>query len=254
MSTRVKKEINPTPYPGMMKIMSSVAEAAGLSIHDIMSEQRVAGVIHARTAIYKLATSYGYSKDDIAYFLDRSRRVAYNYEANLDGHLRRNKEFKQLLEKAKQILAQHRHREIWHPSRAPMEPAPKPEPATKSKEPEFKDTQLKTGWFFTAEENRKAWLAIKGAEEFFKTYGKAPRMRIGTQAARPRRNDTPTEMPTADAVEYLQTNSKILTRGVELGYLHRFKKPGSTAYWYKTDELDKFQDYLAKNNKNPLNF
>lgn len=245
MSKRVNQETNPNP--GMMKIMSSVAEAAGISIHDLMSERRHAGITLARTAVYKLATSYGHPKEDITYFLDRSRRVAYNYESNIEGHLRRDKDFKSLIEKAKEILNRYPHREIWHPSKAPKEPETNNTQKDPDAEPEFKDTLLKLGWFFTAEENRKAWLACKAAAKFFETYGKPPRVHLKSETPTTQRSDLPEEMTTAEAMEYLGVGNKILFRGVQLGYLKRSRKEGSRTFWFKTDELDAFRNYLTKN-------
>lgn len=248
MRKRVKKPTkNEKPSPGMIKILSAVAEAGEMTMHELVSAGRKAGVTMARAAVYKLATAYGHPKDDIAYFLDRNRRVAYNYEANLEGHLKSNKEFKTLIQKAKAILEKHPHRDYWHPTQLPKEPEPEKKPATGKLpgEPEFHDTKLQLGWFFTAEDNRRMWYACRAAEKFFETYGKAPT--AGPVKSAPTKRKVPKELPTAEAIEYLCASNKTLMRGVELGHLHRFKKPGMTTYWYHTDELDAFRSYIAKN-------
>lgn len=237
------KKKNQTPAPGMMLVMKAVAQAAQITTTDLLSASRKAGVTRARAAVFKLATVYGYPKDDIAFFLDRDRKATYNYEANINGHLRRDREFSQICKSAKATLEQHPHRDVYHPSIAPKEPVRKPEART-NEEPEFHDTKLKLGWFFTAEDNRRMWYACRAAEKFFETYGKASKVAATTE---PTRRKVPREMNTADAIDYTHTSNKVLLRGVELGHLHRFKKPGKTTYWYYTDELDAFRKYLSKN-------
>lgn len=238
------KKKNQTPAPGMMLIMKAVALAAHTTTADLLSGSRKAVVTRARAAVFKLATAYGYPKDDIAFFLDRNRKATYNYEYNINGFLRRDLEFKRICISAKKILGQHPHRDLFHPSIAPKVPE-KGSESTAAAEPEFHDTKLKLGWFFTAEENRRAWHACREAEKFFETYGKAPT--AGTHKPKHPVDDTPKELPTADAIEYLNGSNKILMRGVELGHLHRFRKPGKNSYWYHTDELEAFRTYLAKN-------
>lgn len=236
--------------PSIMLIMRSVAEAAGVTTGDLMAGGRRAGLCHARAAVYKIAARYGYAKDEIMFFLDRNRTVAYNYEANINGHLLRNADFKALCDAATIRLNKHPHRV----GKAPQRPAEKPttpilpEATTqRQRPPVFTDWKGQMGWTFTAEECRREWYAKRAAEEWFnKTYRQAPRIQ---RTSEPKPPKVPTEMPTAEAAVYLGVSAGVLVKGVQLGRLHRFKKPHDTSYWFHTAELDRYKIYLEQNNK-----
>nr|DAT51126.1 MAG TPA: chromosomal replication initiator protein [Caudoviricetes sp.] len=236
--------------PSIMLIMRSVAEAAGMTTGDIMAGGRRAGLCHARAAVYKIAASHGYTKEDIMFFLDRNRTVAYNYEANIHGHLLRNAQFKALCDRATELLNKHPHRvdkALQRPQQAPKKPAEQPQQPRIS-EPVFTDWKGKLGWTFTAEECRREWYAKRAAEEWFnKTYRQAPRIQPRSNEPKPRK--VPTEMTTAEATVYLEISAGVLVKGVQLGRLHRFKKPHDTSYWFHTAELDQYKIYLEQNNK-----
>lgn len=232
--------------PGLMLIMYSVAESAGITTADLMAESRSIELCHARAAVYKIATRYGYDKEEIMFFLDRNRTVAYNYEANLNGHLLRNADFKALCCAATVRLNKHPHRVEKSPQR-PAEWQKKPTPDTAHiLEPVFTDWKGKLGWTFTAKECRREWYAKRAAEEFMKTYSRPPHIRT---ELRPTPCIIPSEMPTADASIYLGVSPGILVKGVQLGRLQRFKKPRDTSYWFYTEELDRYKIYLEQNNK-----
>lgn len=230
-----------------MLIMRSVAEAAGLTTADLMEGGRRTSLCHARAAVYKIATDYGYPKDEIMFFLDRNRTVAYNYEANLAGHLSRNAAFKKLCVRSLEFLTKHPHRVEKPeniPKNSPKVQVAKPKTKKKPKEPEFTDWKGKLGWTFTAEECRREWYAKRAAEKFFmKAYGKAP---VYCQSNRPIADKVPPEMRTADAAAYIDVSPSTIAKGVSLGRLHRFKKPRDTSYWFYTAELDSYKIYLEK--------
>ena len=56
-------------------------------------------------------------------------------------------------------------------------------------------------------------------------------------------------MKTAEAAVYLGISTGILVKGVQLGKLHRFKKPHDTSYWYHTEELDSYRACLEQNKR-----
>lgn len=232
--------------PSLMLIMRSVAESAGMTTADLMAGGRRAGLCHARAAVYKIAASHGYSKDEIMFFLDRNRTVAYNYEANINGHLLRNADFKALCDAATIRLNKHPHRV----GKAPQRPAEKPtapilpEATTqRQRPPVFTDWKGQLGWTFTAEECRREWYAKRAAEEFMKTYGQPPNIPC---RPRPQPTRVPSEMNTADAAAYLDVTPATLVRGVHLGRLERYKKPRDTSYWFHTAELDRYKIYLEQ--------
>lgn len=233
--------------PSIMLIMRSVAEAAGITTGDIMAGGRRADLCHARAAVYKIAASHGYTKEDIMFFLDRNRTVAYNYEANLNGHLLRNADFKTLCDAATIRLNKHPHRvdkALQRPQQTPKEAAGRPEALRTKGEPVFTDWKGKLGWTFTAEECRREWYAIRAAEEWFnKTYCQTPYVQRRSNEPKPCK--VPAEMTTAEAAIYLGVCVGVLVKGVKLGRLHRFKKPRDTSYWFHTAELDNFRSYLA---------
>lgn len=237
--------------PSIMLIMRSVAEAAGMTTGDIMAGGRRAGLCHARAAVYKIAASHGYTKEDIMFFLDRNRTVAYNYEANIHGHLLRNAAFKALCDRATELLNKHPHRvdkALQRPLQAPKKSAEQPQPPSIKGEPIFTDWKGQLGWTFTAEECRREWYAIRAAEQWFnKTYCQAPHVHRQNNEPKPRK--VPTEMTTAEATVYLGISAGVLVKGVQLGRLHRFKKPHDTSYWFYTAELDRYKIYLEQNNK-----
>lgn len=235
--------------PSLMLIMRSVAESAGMTTADLMAGGRRAGLCHARAAVYKIAARYGYAKAEIMFFLNRNRTVAYNYEANINGHLLRNADFKALCDAATIKLNKHPHRV----GKAPQRPAEKPtapilpEATTqRQRPPVFTDWKGQLGWTFTAEECRREWYAKRAAEEFMQTYGQPPHVKSEHQP-QPRR--IPNEMNTADAAAYLDVTPATLVRGVKLGRLERYKKPHDTSYWFHTAELDRYKIYLEQNNK-----
>lgn len=235
--------------PSLMLIMRSVAESAGMTTADLMAGGRRAGLCHARAAVYKIAARYGYAKDEIMFFLDRNRTVAYNYEANINGHLLRNADFKALCDAATIRLNKHPHRvgkAPQRPQQAPKKSAEQPQPPSIKSEPVFTDWKGQLGWTFTAEECRREWYAKRASEEFMQTYGQPPHVKSERQP-QPRR--IPTEMNTADAAAYLDVTPATLVRGVKLGRLERYKKPHDTSYWFHTSELDRYKIYLEQNNK-----
>ena len=236
--------------PSIMLIMRSVAEAAGVTTGDLMAGGRKAGLCHARAAVYKIAARHGYSKEEIMFFLDRNRTVAYNYEANINGYLLRNTPFKALCDAATKLLNKHPHRIArlgQRPQEAPKKPVEQPQQPRIIGEPVFTDWKGQMGWTFTAEECRREWYAKRAAEEWFnKTYRQAPRIQ---RTSEPKPPKVPPEMPTAEAAVYLGVSAGVLVKGVQLGRLHRFKKPHDTSYWFHTAELDRYKIYLEQNNK-----
>ena len=239
-----------TRIPGMMQIMGAVAKAADMKLDKIMGNERHAGIIHARTAIYKLATEYGYPKSEIMWYLDRDRTVGYNYDSNLAGHLSHNSRFIALCRKAAAELNNNPHRAERSPQRQNTAEITTNSTAANNAdkkqtrgEPVFKPWKGKLGWSFTAEEERRAWYACRAAEEFMRKYGQPPG--IKPPATEPGRK-IPTEMPTMDAALYLGVSPAYLTKGVTLGYLTRHKKPHVSGFWYKTAELDNFRINIAK--------
>ncbi len=186
--------------PSLMLIMRSVSEAAGITTADLMDGGRQAGLCHARAAVYKIAAQHGYHKEEIMFFLDRNRTVAYNFEANLNGHLLRNAAFKALCGAATELLNKHPHRVDKRHQRSIDEATEiNPEPQ-KPCEPVFADWKGKLGWTFTAEECRREWYAKRAAVEFMKTYGQAPSVKT---EHKPTARKIPTEMTTAEATIYL---------------------------------------------------
>lgn len=234
--------------PSMMLIMRSVAEAAGMTTADIMVNGRRAGLCHARAAVYKIASRYGYEKDDIMFFLGRNRTVAYNYEAKLKVHLLRDAGFKALCDAADGLLRKYPYRVDKVQQRPRKQPTGQSEEPCHEQEPVFTGWKGQLGWTFTAEECRMEWYAKRAAEEWFnKTYRQAPR--IQRTPSEPKLPKVPTEMPTAEAAVYLGVSAGVLVKGVQLGRLHRFKKPHDTSYWFHTAELDRYKIYLEQNNK-----
>ena len=235
--------------PSIMLIMRSVAEAAGITTIDLMAGDRSAGLCHARAAFYKIAASYGYAKEEIMFFLDRNRTVAYNYEANINGHLLRNIVFKALCEHATELLNKHPYRVAkvsQRPKEEPIRPFVKQEPSRINREPFFTDWKGKLGWTFTAEQCRREWYTKRAARKFMKTYGQVPKIQCSRE---PELRKVPTEMPTLEAALYLGISVGVLVKGVHLGKLQRFKKPNNTSYWFYTSELDRYKTYLEQNNK-----
>lgn len=232
--------------PSLMLIMRSVAESAGMTTADLMAGGRRAGLCHARAAVYKIAAQYGYAKDEIMFYLDRNRTMAYNYEANLNGYLQRNYDFKALCDAAIIRLNKHPHRVEKSQQRPPQnttEAKAEPENTQRINEPVFSDWKGQLGWIFTAEECRREWYAKQAAEEFMKTYGQPPHIKSDRL---PNHRKIPTEMNTADAAIYLGVSPGLLVKGVQLGRLQRFKKPRDTSYWFHTAELDRYKIYLEQ--------
>lgn len=238
--------------PGMMRILAEVAKAANMTITQILSSERRAGIIHARAAVYKLATEFGYSKAEIMWYLDRDRTVGYNYESNIAGHLSQNSAFKALCAASASGLNEYPHRVERSQQRQNSEDL-----TTKShgqrnadklpaeREPVFTDWKGKLGWSFTAEECRREWYAKRAAAEFMRTYGR-PNTPAKPQTTK---TDIPAEMCTMDAAIYLGISPAFLIKGVSLGYLHRHKKPNISSYWYNTAELDNFRSYIAQHKR-----
>lgn len=233
--------------PSLMLIMRSVAEAAGMTTADLMAGGRRVGLCYARAAVYKIAQQHGYAKEEIMFYLDRNRTVAYNYEANINGHLLRNADFKALCDAATQRLNKHPHRVDKRQQKTPSEQTMEPNTERSAQEPEFTEWEGKLGWTFTAEECRREWYAKRNAEEFMKTYGKVSHIR---HQQTPRAISVPTEMPTAEAAAYLEVSPGILFKGVQLGRLQRFKKLHDTSYWFYTAELDRYKAYLEQRKQN----
>lgn len=235
--------------PSLMHIMRSVAESAGMTTADLMAGGRRADLCHARAAVYKIAAQYGYTKDEIMFYLDRNRTVAYNYEANLNGHLLRNIDFKALCDDAIIRLNKHPHRvekSQQLPPQNATEAKAEPEHTRRIKEPVFTDWKGQLGWTFTAEECRREWYTKRAAEKFMKTYGQPPHIKSWRQ---PQSRRIPTEMTTAYAAIYLGVSPGVLVKGVQLGRLQRFKKPRDTSYWFHTAELDRYKIYLEQNKR-----
>lgn len=237
--------------PSIMLIMRSVAEAAGMTTGDLIAGGRRAGLCHARAAVYKIADGYGYAKEDIMFFLDRNRTVAYNYEANINGHLLRNAAFKTLCDRATELLNRYPHRVDKSPQRpqqTPMEPTEQSQQPSIKGEPVFTDWKGQLGWTFTAEECRREWYSKRIAEEWFnKTYCQAPRVQPHRNKQKPHKVST--EMTTAEATVFLGVSTGVLMKGVQLGRLHRFKKPHDTSYWFHTTELVQYKTYLESNKR-----
>ena len=236
--------------PSLMLIMRSVAEAAGVTSADLMTGGRRAGLCHARAAVYKIAVRYGYPKDEIMFFLDRNRTVAYNYEANINGYLLRSADFKALCDEAGRRLNKYPHR-VEKSQQRPRQSATEAyldlRHIPQIQEPVFTDWKGKLGWTFSAEECRREWYAKRAAVEFMQTYGQTSSIKGKRRSITHR---IPTEMRTADAAIYLGVSSEALVRGVKLGRLHRFKKPRDTSYWFHTEELDRYKTYLKQSRPN----
>lgn len=233
----------PNNVPSLMLIMRSVAESAGMTTADLMAGGRRAGLCLARAAFYRIAARYGYAKDEIMFYLDRNRTVAYNYEANLNGHLQRNREFKTLCDEATRLLNQHPHRVLKIRPQKAIDVKAETEHTQQIKEPVFTDWKGKLGWTFTAEECRREWYVKRAAEKFMKTYGQPPNIPC---RSRPQPTRVPNEMNTADAAAYLDVTPATLVRGVKLGRLERYKKPRDTSYWFHTAELDGYKNCLKQ--------
>lgn len=237
--------------PSIMLIMRSVAEATGMTTGDIMDGGRRADLCHARAAVYKIAASHGYTKEDIMFFIDRNRTVAYNYEANINGHLLRNAAFQALCDHATEIINNLPHRinkALLRFRQTSKEPAEQPQQPSTKGEPVFSDWKGQLGWAFTAAECRQGWYAMQAAAVWFdKPYCQAPRIQPRSNEPKPRK--VPTEMTTAEATDYLGISVRVLVKGVKLGKLHRFKKPHSSSYWFHTAELDQYKIYLEQNIK-----
>lgn len=236
-----------------MRIIAEVAKAADLAISQIMGSERRAEIINARAAVYKMATEYGYPKSEIMWFLDRDRTVGYNYDYNIAGHLSQNSRFIALCAAAEQELNKYPQRVEKDAQRqnlteitAILSETDTTAEKKRTKEPVFKPWKGKLGWSFTAEEERRAWYACRAAEKFMQTYGQAPGTRKPKTAAVTK---IPTEMPTIDAALYLGVAASTLTKGVQLGYLNRYKKPKDSSYWYNTAELDRYKIYLDQNKR-----
>lgn len=227
-----------------MQIMGAVAKASKFAISTIMGNERHAGIIHARAAFYKMATEYGYAKTEIMWYLDRDRTVGYNYESNLAGHLSRNTQFKALCAAVASELKEYTHRAEVSPQRQNSEDltAKSEVPTTsQTQEPVFKPWKGKLGWSFTADECRREYYACRAAAEYMRTYGQPTNSNFPRGSSK---KSQPIEMTTMDAAIYLGISPAFLTKGVELGYLHRFKKPKDKCYWFKTSELDNFRTYI----------
>lgn len=236
--------------PGIMLIMRSVAKAAGMTTADIIDGKRYSELCYARAAVYKIARLHGYTKDEIMYFLDRNRTGAYNLETNIAGHLSKSAYFKNLCDAATSLLAKYPYRDVETRQNAielATEASEQSEIHTDDSEPVFTDWNGQLGWTFTAEECRREWYAKRAAEEFMKTYGQEPHVQRRDNDPKPR--EVPKEMTTAEAVIYLGVSAGILVKGVQLGRLHRFKKPLDTSYWFYTAELDRYRIYLEQTNK-----
>lgn len=232
--------------PSMMLIMRSVAEVAGMTSADIIDGSRRAGLCHARAAVYKIATLYGYSREEIMFFVDRNRTVAYNYEANLKGCLSTNTHFKALCAAATTKISKYPHRVETSQQKPPEEPTAAIPEIPGIEVPDFTDWKGKLGWTFTAEQCRREWYAKRAAAEFMKHYGRQPRIHLAPSS--PQEN-IPADMTTAEASLYLGVSPGILVRGVQLGKLRRFRKPHDTSYWFYTEELDRFRSDIAQNKR-----
>lgn len=231
--------------PGIMLIIRSVAAAAGMASGDLIVGGREANLCHARAAVYKIAYQYGYAKEEIMYYLDRNRTVAYNYEANINGHLQRNDTFKALCDAAVELLNKHPHR-VKKSLQQRTERSKKTADTKPQQEPVFTDWKGQLGWAFTAEECRREWYTKRASEKFMKNYGQVPQVQRSNES-KPRKASS--EMPTAEAAVYLEVSPGILFKGVQLGRLQRFKKPHDTSYWFRTAELDQYKIYLEQNKK-----
>lgn len=235
--------------PSIMLIMRSVAEAAGMTTDALMASGRCADLCRARAAVYKIAASHGYAKEEIMFFLDRNRTVAYNYKANIHGHLLQNTAFKALCDHATEILSKHPHRvdkALQRPQQTSKRPTEQSQQPCIKGEPVFTDWKGQLGWTFTAEECCRMWYAKRAAEVWFnKTYCQTPHVQHRSNEPKPRK--MPPEMTTAEATVYLGISAKVLVKGVQLGMLRRFKKPHNTSYWFYTAELDRYKRYIEKN-------
>lgn len=236
--------------PSPIQILSAVAKVTNMTIGDLMGASRQERVIIARAAFYKLATDRGYSKSEIMFYLDKNRTVGYNYEANVNGHLKRNRDFKAICVDAAIEVEQYPHRveetqdnenspEITSEKKAVTSPA--------IQEPVFEDHDTGLGWKFTAEEMRRMWYACREASRWFSKHYLRHKPQAKNEELQ--HHEPPTEMNTMEASIYLDVGTTMLTRGVKLGYLHRFKKPGTTGFWYKTSELDNFRPFILESRK-----
>lgn len=105
----------------------------------------------------------------------------------------------------------------------------------------FKDWKGKLGWKFTAKECEYEYWFCRHVAKWFdrKFYGKSSNRTIvnGNVVC-------PTLMNAKEAEEYLGVPYKILIKGLRLGIVKQYYKPGLTRNYYKKTELDKYRAYL----------
>ena len=159
----------------MMQIVASVAKAAHTCTGTILGASRRTGAIHARAAIYKLATEQGYDRSEVMWYLDRDRTVGYNYEANLAGHLSRNAHFRALCRQAAAEIANHPARAKEEQTRGVSATIPQAllqtdEASGDATPPATTAWRGKLGWSFTAEEVAMARAAICRAARHFEKH------------------------------------------------------------------------------------
>lgn len=230
----------------MMQIIKAVSTATGMSMEKIIGSERKTAAILARAAIYKIATERGYEKTDILWYLDRDRTVGYNYERNVNGHLKKNATFQTICAKAEDEL----ERSTCRVARAKQKEATEQEiERTIVRLPKFSEYRSKLiGWVFPAEEMHREWLACRAAETYMREMCRPPGIRKQVRAQKAQES-IPEEMNTMDAALYLCISPSLLRQGVKLGYLTRHTKPKDAGYWYKTEDLDNFRIYIARHKR-----
>lgn len=230
----------------MMQIIKAVSKASGTSIEKIIGSERKTATILARAAIYKIATERGYDKTDILWYLDRDRTVGYNYERNIKGHLKKNAAFQTICKTAEEELEQSTCRAARH-----MQKDSSGEKAERIvvRLPKFKEYRSKLiGWVFTAEEMHREWLVCRAAAEYMRDMCRPPGIRKKKMMPEEQK-EIPSEMNTMDAAIYLCISPHLLHQGVKMGYLARHTKPKVAGYWYRTEDLDNFRNYLARHKR-----
>lgn len=183
--TEIKQEAT-TGSPAIMSILGIVARSAGVTISHLLGSTRSEALTIARAVFYQIAGECGFDRSEIMYYICRHRTVRYNLESNIDGHLRKNKDFIRLYKEAKSKVErlkksnkaeQKREREELKlaeemPQDTKQESRPDRATPQMIDEPKFTDWKGKLGWTFTAEECRRAYYTILSANLFMQAYGK----------------------------------------------------------------------------------
>lgn len=240
--------------PGMMLILRASAEAADMTVMDLMSGSRTRLNIYARVTAYTIAVEYGYPREQVMWYLDRDRTASYNYDRNYENHLRKDRLFKTIYATAIEILTNHTFRSPKSPRgalnsqiRASLKSNGSPKRWHDISNFESHDTGL--GFKFTAEEMRSMALARHVSALYMARFGRG---RKPSKTTVRKRTAPPEKMSTHEASEYLCLSHAALATAARNGAIPSTRTENNR-YVFNRSDLDAYKERVTTKNPHLYN-